>query len=581
MSQKKVRRLRRQRIEIQDEIIGVKKEKHEYLPMFWDIVKKNWLFLLIMSLLAVALYANALGGDFVSDDYATIPHNPLIGSFKYAITHALFANSMNLTNYFIYKLFGFASPVPYHVFSLIYFMIFNVLAFVFVKLITKSDWVTKLTMLIFVFHPIHVEAVSWNAGKIYLILAIYILASVINFIYYIDRGKAKNLILSGLFFILAFQTDRPRPFAIFLIVLLYFMFLGWKGIWKKWSKYFWWLIGVGLIGVFISWPYISNRINIVNSGYNASESIFYDPFFQYPTSISKYLQLLWFPVDLTLYHTMYVLPTWLNWLILINYLGLIVYFYFRDKKYFFALSFIFVSIAPSIAPIKVSWLVAERYMFLGSLGFCWFLGLLLNDHWKKLKIVSPVILISILAYYGVRTYARNIDWSTNHDLWVNTCQVSPNSHNAWNNIGDDYDKLADYDNAIKGFTQSVMVKPNYADAYHNRANIFFKTGRLDLARESYEIALRFSPTLLQTYLSLIQIDLTEGRLDLAMNHINGALQIEPNDPQANFVLGVIYAESGRIEEAKKIFRQILTVYPDYQMARNALTQLEGIKVGNS
>jgi len=581
MSQKRLKKLRKQLTETGNMSMETNEEKHEFLPKFFEIIKTNWKFLVLISFLAIILYANAMRGDFVSDDYATIPQNPQIGNFKYTITYPTFGNSMMLTNYFIYKLFGFASPVPYHITSLIYYLIFNVLAFVFVKLITKNDWVTKITMLIFVFHPIHVESVSWNAGKIYLILGIYILASVINFIFYIDIRKKLNLILSGLFLILAFQTDRPRPFAIFLIILLYFTFIGWKIIWKKYAKYFWWLILVAIIGVSISWPFINTRINIVNSGYNASESIFYKPWEQYPMEIPKYLQLLFIPVDLTLYHTMYVLPVWLNWLILINYLALIGYFYFKDKKYFFALAFIFVAIAPSIAPIKVSWLVAERYMFLGSLGFCWFLGLLINDHWNKLKILTPVVLISILAYYAVRVYVRNIDWSTNHNLWVNTCQVSPNSHNAWNNIGDDYDKLKQYDNAVKGFTQSVLVKPNYADAYHNRANIFFKTGRLDLARESYDTALRFSPTLFQTYLSLTQIDLNEGKFDLALNHANEAVKVQPNDPQANFVLGIVYAQVGKVDEAKNIMKQILAAYPDYKMARDALTQLESIRVGKS
>jgi tetratricopeptide (TPR) repeat protein len=275
------------------------------------------------------------------------------------------------------------------------------------------------------------------------------------------------------------------------------------------------------------------------------------------------------------------LPGWLNWLILINYLALIIYFYIKDKRYFWALSFIFVSIAPSISPIKVSWLVAERYMFLGSLGFCMFIGLLMDDHWKKLRFVMPVLLVSILVYFSVRIYQRNIDWSSNHNLWVNTCQVSPNSHNAWNNIGDDYDKLKDYSNAIKGFTQSVLVKPNYADAYHNRANIFYKTGRYDLARESYETALKFSPELYQTYLSLTQIDLMEKRADLAMAHATRAVELQPGDPQAVFVLGVVNAQVGRIEEAKNIFKNILGKYPDFQLAKNALNQIEQIKVGAS
>ena len=569
MSQKRLKKLRK--------VINVSKSKEEkfFLPKFWEIIKKSWLFLVIISVLAIGLYANGMSGTFVSDDYATITQNPKIGDFWYTMTQDNgFANSMHMSNYFIYKIFGYSSPVPYHVFSLICFLIFNVIAYVLVRLIAKNDLVTKLTMLLFVFMPIHVEAVSWISGRIYLILGIYICLCLIQFIYYLDDGKYKHLIWSALFFILAFETDRPRPFGAILLMGLYLVFLGWNKVKDKLSK----LIGPALIVLivlfFAAWPYINQRINIVNSGYNSSESVFYNPFFQYPTAIPNYLQLMWIPVDLTLYHTMYVLPNWLNWLILINYLALVAYFYFKDKRYFWALSFIFVSVFPSMSPVKVSWLVAERYMFLGSLGFGWFLALLVCDHWQKAKIFLTAILCSLMAYYGVTIYIRNINWKTNHNLWVNTCQVSPNSHNAWNNIGDDYDKLKDYPNAIKGFTQSVLVKPNYADAYHNRANILFKIGNLDLARESYEIALRFSPTLYQTYLSLTQIDLMQKRGDLALAHASKAVELQPNDLQSNYILGVVYAQTGKLNEAKSIFQKILTVYPGYQAAREALGQVE-------
>ena len=174
---------------------------------------------------------------------------------------------------------------------------------------------------------------------------------------------------------------------------------------------------------------------------------------------------------------------------------------------------------------------------------------------------------------------RNVDWQTNHNLWVNTCQVSSNSHNAWNNIGDDYDKLKDYANAIKGFTQSTIVKPNYADAYHNRANIFYKVGRLDLARESYNTALSFNPSLYQTYMSLIQIDLAEKKFDLALTHAQTAVQIQPNDPQPTYVLAVVYAQVGRTDEAEKILVNLLQQVPNYEPAKQALVQLKNIKIG--
>ena len=567
MSQKKLKKIRRVETKLDLKIDRIS------LPRFIDIIKNSWKFLLLITFLGFCLYANGVSGNFVSDDYATISQNPLIGSFKYTMSYASFGNSMNLTNYFVYKIFGNTSPIPYHLMSLLWFSVFNILAFVLIKLISKNDWVAKFTLLLFVFHPIHVEAVSWIAGRIYLILAVYILISVISFIYYFDTGKNKYLLLSLAFFIIAFCTDRPRPFGIFLIVALYSILIGWKNSLGKYTKFLGFVLVLGIIALVVSWPNIINRINIVNGGINATDGIFYNPFFQYPTAVANYLQLLYFPVDLTLYHTMYILPNWLNWFIFINYLALIIYFYFKDKRYFWALSFIFVSIAPSMSPVKVSWLVAERYMFLGSLGFCMFLGLLIESGMNKFRIVTPVLLISILIYYGVRTITRNTDWSTNHNLWVNTCQVSPNSHNAWNNIGDDYDKLKQYDNAVKGFTQSVLVKPNYADAYHNRANIFFKAGRMDLARESYEIAIKFSPSLYQTYLSLTQIDLLEKRTDMALFHASKAVEYQPGNPQVLYVLGVVNAQIGRIEEARNIFKTILVQFPDFQTAKNALLEL--------
>lgn len=324
------------------------------------------------------------------------------------------------------------------------------------------------------------------------------------------------------------------------------------------------------------WPKIMDRLTSVNSGYNKTDGIFYDPFFQYPTTVTKYLQLMFAPTDLTLYHTMYVIPEWINWLVLVLYLGLVAYTFVKHKTMFFALVFIFLATAPSMAPLKVSWLVAERYAFLGSFGFSLFMGLVFDFLRKKYRQLSYTVLALLCLVYGIRILMRNNDWSTNHKLWVNTVQVSPNSHNAWNNIGDDYDKLEDYENAIKGFTQSTVVKNNYADAYHNRANIFYKIGRLDLARESYEIAMYYSQGLYQTIVSLTQIDLIEQKYDLAMEHGKMLIQKDPNNPQSYYVMGVVYAEMGDKEEAGKLFRNALGLSPNFKPALEGLEKLRNL-----
>lgn len=573
MSQKKHKKIRK----IQTAGVMTDEVSAELGLTFWGVVKSHWKYLLILVLGTILLYLNGQNGNFVSDDYATIPQNTQIFDLSHQIGKQSGLLSLAaLSNWAMAVVFGNQNPFPYHLFNLFMYVWILLIGFVILKILT-GERVAIISTLIFATMPIHVEGITWISGKPYPFNTLFVSwALLLTILWLKTKRKYYMYFLLGLL-PFVFFADKVRSFSYLLIIPL--LFVSFRSMFVKhipWKKILVPSIVLATLGLIYLVPKIIERVNVVNGGYNASESVFYNPLFQYPTAMTKYLQLMWFPIDLTLYHTMYTFPVWLNWAVLISYLVAVGYFFFKNKKMFFALSFIFVAAAPSMAPVKVSWLVAERYMFLGSWGFAMLLGLIFEDSGKYLKIVTPVFLTCYLIFSVLRTFIRNGDWTTNHKLWVNTCQVSPNSHNAWNNIGDDYDKLADYENAIKGFTQSVVVKPNYADAYHNRANIFFKVGRLDMARESYGVALSFSPSLFQTYLSLTQIDLMEKKYDLALSHASKALEYQPNNPQNIYVLGVVYTNMGQLDQAKKIFTALLQSYPDYKLASEALREVNAM-----
>jgi len=578
MSQKKIKKLRRL-----ESVDLLKETVFEPILRIRQIIKENWKFLLIMCVGIFILYFNGLNADFVSDDYATITQNPDIKNFGVMFKTG---SLPTISNSLISIIFGIISPIPHHLFNLILYLMVLIVAFIFVLLITKNKITSILTLILYAALPVHVEAVTWISGRPYLFVALFVLILLNLFILFLTTKEKKYLWPMIPIFILLFMTDRIRGFSVVILAVFYFLTHKKKlGFNIKLGKIILILGIITMVLGVISWPMIQDRISAVNSGYNGSEGIFYNPFFQYPTSITKYLQLMLVPADLTLYHTMYILPVWLNWAVLLTFLSATGYFFFKDKKIFFALAFIFLASAPSMAPVKVSWLVAERYIFFGSLGFCLFLVLFFQRFSKKWELPLFILFIIIVSLYLVRVFFRNVNWQTNHNLWVSSCQVSPNSHNAWNNIGDDYDKLAQlettdegrynqYLNAIKGFTRSTMVKPNYADAFHNRANIFYKIGRFDLARDSYETALHHGPNLYQSYFSLLQIDLNEKRYDLAMENLNRLHQVKPNDLEVYYVTAVVYVNAGMREEATRILTEILAIYPEFQQAKELLDQLK-------
>ena len=565
MSQKKLKKIRKEeniilkKSIVEDKVLGVR-----------EILKNNWKFLLLLCLGVIALYFNAMSGDFVSDDYATVTQNPDITNFKATFSPSFF---VNLVKTVVAKTFGINSPIPFHIVSLILYLLIIIVAFVFLNLFF-NNLTSVISIVVFSVLPVHVEAVSWISGAPYLLTSLLVLMELICFVLFFKTKNKKYLIFLFTFLVVSFFTDRIRGFSFVLLAGLIVASFPEKFKFKinLMAIVTAVLVGAGLLFL-IGWPMIKNRIEAVNSGVNASESVFYNPFFQYPTAIPKYLQLIVFPSDITLYHTMYIIPVWLNWLITITYLTSLVWFWFKNKKIFFALAFIFVASAPSMAPVKVSWLVAERYVFLGSLGMALLMAIYIEKWWQKKTKLTVFGLTILCLLYSARVFLRNIDWQTNHNLWVNTCQVSPNSHNAWNNIGDDYDKLANtetteegkmnhYYNSIKGFQQSYVVKPNYADAYHNQANIFYKIGRLDLARATYEKALSFNPNLYQTYMTLLQIDLAQKNEPELMRHLSIIQQMKPNDLQVAYISAVAYREIGRINEAKQLADMMYKQFPN-------------------
>ena len=549
------------------EVVTVQKK-----PGIRQIIRSNWKFLLILLLGTIGIYFNSLWGDFVSDDYASITQNPDIKSFGAAFKSI--GAMTALTNTLLANVFGTNSPIPYHVFNLFLYLLVLLVAFVFIFLLTDSKLVSKVSLIVFAVLPVHVESISWISGRPYLFVAFFVLLLLDLLILFVVNKEKKYLWLMLPLLPILFKTDRIRGFSFVILGIIYLLTfkekLGYK---INLGRILLGIIFLTFFVVLISWPVINDRIVSVNSGVNASDSIFYDPFFQYPTAIPKYLQLVIFPTDLTLYHTMYIAPVWLNWSVFLIYLFLVVWFFIKDKKYFFALVFIFAATAPSMAPVKVSWLVAERYVFLGSLGFSLILGLLAERYWSKGKYFVITILSILVVVYGVKVVARNIDWQTNHNLWVSSCQVSPNSHNAWNNIGDDYDKLGQYENAIKGFGMSYTIKMNYGDAYHNQANIFYKIGRYDLARQNYENAVFYSPGLYQTYVTLIQLDVMEKRKDDLLRHLSLLEKSKPNDLQVAYITATAYLRIGMINEAKNLSTLMYQQFPNIPEIKNLYDEL--------
>ncbi|MFH1864189.1 MAG: tetratricopeptide repeat protein, partial [bacterium] len=353
---------------------------------------------------------------------------------------------------------------------------------------------------------------------------------------------------------------------------------------KKWKAILPYLI----VGIFITIS-LFNKIEGKLIGlkiYNYVQPGFDNPLLKIPISITEYLRLMFWPGDLSLYRSelIFTLPQYLTRLGIFLILLLVIGISYRKKRYiFFWLLFFIITLLPTLTPYRFASTVAERYVYVGSLGIFAVVGMILNNLSENEKLKKGVyfIFVVLILALSVRTIVRNRDWLSEDNLWIASAKVSPNDPNVLNNLGDMYTRHKDYQKAIESLSKAIKLKPDYADAYHNLANsqatLYSQEKNeeyLKLAIDNYFLAIKYNPLLWQSHQNLGVIYFNIKQYDKAIEQLNKAIEINPSNLNLQYNLGIVYLNSDNTQKAKEIFSSILQKEPDNQTIIGILKQIK-------
>lgn len=524
--------------------------------------RKQAKIILILTFLVFASYANSLNNAFVSDDIYSIPGNPAIGKAGYFWAPP-FIYPRQLFIFIIHKLFGL-NPLFYR-FPNILFHLGSTWVIFFLLGLSFTPPIPFFAACIFAVHPILIESVTWISGGPYAQYSFFLLLA---FLFYIlSKEKKKFYFLSLVCLLLSLLTTERA-------VVFPFMLLAWEaGLgsfsrnWKKLIPFF----GLGGAWLVMQLLTIGQRAAILETQFYQEPGID-NPLIQIPIAITSYLQLIFWPKALTLYHSelSFTQTGYLIRLaIFILFSGIIIYSYKRRHQVFFWLSFFIISLLPTLTPFRISWIVAERYVYLGALGIFVVVatGFKKLSEVKKLKLFSYFIFSLIIIALSIRTVIRNIDWKNQDNLWMATGRTSPSSPNTHNNLGDVYARRGDLENAAREFKKAIEIKPSYADAYHNLANTYLEMRKTEEAIGTYQKAIFFNPNLWQSYQNLAAVYFRQERYGPAGENLIQALKIKPQNSTLHINLGIVYLRQGQNLKAKDEFRKAYELEPDNRQAK--------------
>jgi len=596
-------------------ITGSKKKEQMAAP---DISNKaNRYFILALFVFACILYGNTIFNKYAVDDNLAANNELVAKGFK-AIPEIFSTRYFNqqgnvgsataeyrpivkLTFAIEHQLWGEKPGRSHAINILLYWFLSVMLFFILRRLLHNYNILFPFVItLLFMAHPIHTEVVASLKNRDELLAFICGLASLWYVLKYADLRKGRYLIYAAIIFFTGYLSKSSIFPFLFLIPLTLWFFTPVKPsqiaavfvsiLLVMMAAYFiprLFLPPSSKVGAFIENPLYMDKNLWIRLGTGLVSLLFYIKMLLYPYPLLYYYGFNMVPVT--------TLASFKAILSLVIYGA--VFFYaavnFRQKHLLsFAILWYLFSIAMfSNVAFPVVGIVAERFAFSASLGFCiavvYFIFKIFKTDPKsltiemdsRLKILAVVILL--LIPYTVLSVSRNRDWRNLFMLYRNDIQSLENSAKAnidyagylMNTVYQDENFLRSgnvnqfkYQVIVSHFRRALTLYPNNYQTTNDLGTVYLFMGKnYDSAVYFLKKAIALDSMLQPAWVNLGMAYREQKDFQKAIACYEHILAVNPNQIKAVFALANVYNDMGQFDRAVKMNEEVMKKYPDQEM----------------
>ncbi|NLS93434.1 MAG: tetratricopeptide repeat protein [Planctomycetaceae bacterium] len=142
-------------------------------------------------------------------------------------------------------------------------------------------------------------------------------------------------------------------------------------------------------------------------------------------------------------------------------------------------------------------------------------------------------------------------------------RIDPNYAESHNNLGVAYQRMRQFEDAIKEHSEAIRLKPDLAQAHDNLAVAQAALGNLDEAVASWEASLRIYPDNAQTLSNLSRALMLRGRTDEAVSLARQAADVNPQSADLQMSLANTLQNAGLVAEAVRAYENAVRLRPDW------------------
>jgi len=558
--------------------------------------------------LAAGVSLNALANGMVWDD-------PIILTRQLLAFHSLrdliflprnipqfspdYYRPLTILTYLIDHAIGGASPFMFHFSVVMFHVVTTYLVFRLGMGLFRGQPMAVaaagLGAALFAVHPIHSESVAWGAGRSDVLACGFSLAGVLVYVAEQQPAWRRSTLAAGLLFAATLAKETAVPLLV--LVPLSDVVLGRAGQGAAPGGpraerrrrdaapapplqpllYLPFAAALAL--------YMGAREAVLGSALGPASTLGIDTLPRLVGAVGYYLGALVLPVRQSAYISdlptapFAVLATTVAVLLLA--VACVLAWRRGERRVSFLLLWIAFTLAPALVIVlKIPFApVAERYLYLPSVGYCLLLGygaarLFSTLTAREARAAVVVALVALLSIGAAATVHRNAVWRSNLTLWQDTAAKNLTDGLPMRSLATAYQQLGDAAKAKEYFLLALQRRNDAAGLltiYNNLGSLAMIARKLDEAERYYRAALSSNPEAADALFNLGLIGLTRakdenGTHDQTWRHeqaaqarglFEQAQQLSPLDPDIPVGLGQTLSVLGDAAGAREAYERAL------------------------
>ncbi|KAH8310236.1 hypothetical protein KR044_000156 [Drosophila immigrans] len=467
----------------------------------------------------------------------------------------------------------------------------------YVEDIDIERWAT-ISSALFAAHPVHVEAVSGVVGRAELMFGLIHLLCLLLTVASVDkRGGSSVFSILLLTAVGMLFKESAVTIPLSCAMLDYFQngsyMLPWKlqqRIISTRLRYLCYVGGTGLLVVLRLWwqNFEAPEFKAVDNPIAHSEQLLTRGLSQQYLYVMNFWLLLcpqWLCFDWALGCVKLVTSIWdmrLQAVIAFYSFVLVSLMNFRRLAgLMIGLALMVIPFLPASGIIRVGFVIAERTLYVPSIGFCLLsvYGFLYCYNYLADKSLwrhtLQALLMLLFAVLMLRTRQRAADWLNEEQLFSSALQVCPNNAKVHYNIARLATDMGNSSKAFQHYHRAIELYPEYESALMNLGNLYREHGQLQTAEKYIRAALAAYPAFPVAWMNLGIVQSAQKKYNEALDSYKQALKYRAEYAVCYYNMGNLYLEQQRYAEALHHWQHAVAVNPRQPKAwANILTMLD-------